>query len=115
MDIILKTMKKPETKFKEKVLRDLASIPNSWFTKIQQVGIRGTPDIMGVVAGIFVGIELKATLKSKSDMLQEYNINAINKAGGVGVFVYPETWDVTFQELQKIASQMNDDGVKYLS
>lgn len=108
-------MKKPETKFKERVLHDLASLQNSWFTKIQQVGIRGTPDIIGVISGVFVAIELKASKRSKHDMLQEYNITSIVRSGGVGVVVYPETWAATYADLQKISSQMEEDGIKYLS
>lgn len=39
--------KKPETIFKEKALEELREIKNSYWMKIQQVAIRGVPDIIG--------------------------------------------------------------------
>ena len=81
---------KAETKFKEVFLRALALIPNVWCEKIQQVGKRGTPDILACVGGRFVAIELKKDAKSKPDKLQQHKLKKITGAGGVSFVASPE-------------------------
>lgn len=83
---------KAETKFKVKVLRDLRQVPCAWFSKIQQVGIRGTPDILGCVNGHFIALELKASRASKVDALQFFTLEAINKAGGYARIMHPDNF-----------------------
>lgn len=86
-------MKKAETIFKEKVLSDLKRLSNAWFTKVQQVCIHGTPDIIGVVCGFFIAIELKAKEKDRPDNMQAYTLDKIRLCGCGLVFVaYPENW-----------------------
>jgi len=97
-------LKKAETRLKERCLTDLRKLPNSWWVKIQQVVIRGTPDILGVKDGIFVAIELKSDKNDVHDSrfkLQEYNLNCIGAAGGLVFVAHPENWD---EVLAKIAS-----------
>ena len=84
--------KKPETAFRLKVQRRLDEVPNSWWESIQQRTIRGTPDIIGCVNGVFVGIELK-TSKGKLSALQAHKIVKIREAGGIGVCLKPEELD----------------------
>lgn len=81
----------PETRFKEKVLRDLRAIPGVWAEKIQQVSIKGTPDILACVCGIFFAIELK-TDSGKLEKLQEHKLRLIAKAGGGAMVATPSTW-----------------------
>lgn len=81
--------KKPETKFREKVDRLLKTVPNSYFESIQQKSIRGTPDKIGCVAGLFVGLELKADEKSDVTELQRYKIFKFREAGGIAEVVHP--------------------------
>jgi len=89
-----------ETQFKVKVLARIRKIPNSWFEKIQQYSISGTPDILGVVNGVFVALELKKAEKSPITRLQLYNIERINSAGGVGIVLHPGNLDETIQKLE---------------
>lgn len=93
-----------ETRFKIKVRKDLEALRRGtkrlWFTKTQQVSLRGTPDFLMCVGGIFVAIELKRTDKLKADPLQENNINKINEAKGIGLVVGPENWKDTLQVLK---------------
>lgn len=88
-----------ETAFKKKVLAFLKTLPMTWYVKIQQVAIRGTPDIIACIKGVFVAIELKASDDAPISLLQEFNIAAINRAGGVGLVVTPETWHTDRQML----------------
>ena len=85
-------MKGLETVFKEKILPLIRKLPNTWAVKIQQRSIRGTPDIIICVSGMFVALELKKSQKEKPDPLQDHNLLQINKAGGLGLKVYPENW-----------------------
>lgn len=86
-------MKKDETKFKEVFLRALRTLPNVWFEKVQQVGKRGTPDILACVNGRFVAIELKKDAKAKVDRLQEHKLNLIAQSGGMSFVAYPDNFE----------------------
>lgn len=92
-----------ETKFKEKIRPILEALPNTWVVKIQQQAIRGTPDLILCIRGKFVALELKRCTKSKPDRLQEYTLNKIIDAGGIGLVVSPENWKETFNFLREIA------------
>ena len=71
-------------------MKALNQLPNVWAEKIQQVGKRGTPDILACISGRFVGIELKKSGKETTDRLQHHKLGLIEKAGGVGLVAYPE-------------------------
>lgn len=77
----------PETRFKNRVMKRLKALPGTWWEKIQQVGKRGTPDILGCVRcakcdrGIFVALELK-TNEGVLAAIQEAKLDDIGKAGG---------------------------------
>ena len=85
---------KPETVFRQKVTKWLeANLPGSWFESIQQIAIRGTPDLLGCVRGRFVALELKASETSPVQELQKLKLERIASAGGVALLVYPENWE----------------------
>lgn len=86
-------MKKPETKFKEKVLPQLKKL--GYFVKIQQASIVGTPDILGTINGVFIAIELK-TNEGKASQIQELNLLKVLKAGGIALEVSPKNWAKTY-------------------
>lgn len=94
---------KKETLFRARITPKLKALPNSTWFSIQQVGIRGTPDILGCIAGMFVGLELKATAKSPVSKLQEHHLKNIREAGGIGVVVYPENWGAVYATLESIS------------
>lgn len=95
-----------ETVFKKKVMSFLKTLPLTWFVKIQQVALRGTPDILACINGVFIALELKASNESPISLLQEFNLASIKKAGGVGLVVTPETW---FTDRQVLASLSKTD------
>lgn len=83
----------PETKFKVNIVRPaLNKISNSYFEKIQQVAIHGTPDFLGCVHGYFVALELKKNSLAKLSALQEYTLKRVESAGGIGLVAYPDNW-----------------------
>ena len=96
-------MKKPETKLKEIVMRDLRAV-GAWVEKIQQVGIVGTPDLLICLNGRFIGIELKKDEVSKIEKTQVLKLRKIKKANGQAYIVTPENWQKTF-ELIKLISE----------
>lgn len=96
--------KKPETVFKERIQPRLKALPNSWWEKIQQVVIRGTPDIIGCVSGVFVALELKMSEKAPIEPLQIHKLRKIEKAGGMAFIVYPENWEDVYMQLEILAN-----------
>lgn len=95
--------KKPETKFKEKIKPLLDALPNTWFVKIQQKSLRGTPDYLMCVNGNFVAMELKNSEDEEPDELQKYNLRKIRHSNGLGLVVFPENWDKVYDVLFKLA------------
>ena len=100
--------KQPETRFKEKIFPILKKLPNSWWMKTQMMALLGIPDLIGVVNGRFVALELK---KARKDALCTHGrvrlqgkiLLEIRNAGGFGEFCYPENWDEIHLELSKLA------------
>jgi len=93
-----------ETKFKIKFMKKLALIPNSWWVKIQQVVIRGTPDIIGCVNGKFIALELKKDDKAHIDALQSHNLMRIHyTAKGHAHVIFPSNADEILQLLKEIS------------
>jgi hypothetical protein len=87
-----------ETKFKMKVQSRLSQIPGVWHVKIQQVALRGVPDMLICYKGKFFAWELK-TLKGRVSDLQRYVLNNITKAGGIARVVTPDNLDECIEEL----------------
>ena len=52
----------------------------------------GVPDILCCCNGRFIAIEVKAS-NGKPSLLQLYNLNKIDEAGGFGILLYPNMWD----------------------
>lgn len=91
-----KSLKKAETKFKERVQADLGKLRNCWFVKIQQVSIRGIPDFLLCINGTFIAIELKRSEDATRNALQDWTLQCIAHAGGLGFVVFPENWEETY-------------------
>lgn len=71
-------------------------------TKVQQVAIRGDPDLFIVCNGRAVAMELKRDVFQAPDPLQAYKLRGIEAAGGYGLVVSPETWIVAYDFLTKL-------------
>ena len=90
--------KQPETLFKERVVRRLKEIPGLWVEKIQQVGIRGTPDLLICYRGYFIAWELK-TDRGRVEPLQQFKLDEIEKSGGIARIVRPKNLGLHLAEL----------------
>lgn len=92
-------MKKDETKFKERVIKDLKALPNCHHFKISDRVTRGIPDFLVCLNGRFVALELK-TGKGKLDALQELTIQKIVGSKGFALAVTPESWPEVYKHLK---------------
>ena len=102
---------KPETRFRNASVNPfIKRLKNTWAATIQQQSICGTPDKLLCVRGRFVGLELKAR-GGRLTKLQEYNLNLIEKAGGVAIVADPDNWESVKVQLLKL-DQGEDDGRK---
>jgi Holliday junction resolvase len=99
---------KPETRFRRRLVKELQKLPRVMLFSIQQAGIRGTPDILACVNGVFVAIEVKASLISKPSALQSYNIQKIKEACGVGMVIFPENFASQLELIKEIAYGKTD-------
>jgi hypothetical protein len=97
--------KKPETTFKERCQADLKTVDNLWCLKTNEVAVRGIPDLLMCVNGIFVAVELKKSSKDKAVALQSYIGERIKtKAKGLFYVACPETWPRVLMDIRRIAS-----------
>lgn len=96
--------KKPETKFQERVLKDLKKRKLAgkklFFTKISQRSIRGIPDLYILANGHPFHLELKIP-GGKVDGLQAYRIEEIRYAGGFSYVVQPHEWLAVLTEIDR--------------
>lgn len=96
--------RQPEGRFvRERMLKDLRSLPRAWFERVQQQSLRGTPDVLGCLNSRFVALEAKRGPGEKPTELQLYKLRLIEQAGGFAAVPNPENWDDIFAELQEIA------------
>jgi len=100
---------KAESKFRQsQVWPFLKTLKNSFFTAIQQVSIRGTPDYIGCARGRFIGLELK-TDEGTIDPLQQHTLDQIEKSGGVSIIARPSTWPTVKAKLRQLDEGVLDD------
>jgi len=86
-------MNKPEKRLKERVTRHLKKLDNCWFFKTDEGSVRGIPDIIGCIEGLFFAIELKhmrAKPDKRRESLQKLTLRQIRMAGGLGYFKVDE-------------------------
>ncbi len=102
---------KRETTFKEKVVKYLKTLPNCWHVKTQQMTLRGTPDLLICLNGLFIGMELKDVGK-KPTPLQQYSLDGITNAGGLGLGVSLENWGLVQEALLAISQGKVYDRVR---
>jgi len=62
----------------------------------------GIPDLLVCCNGYFLGIELKAS-KGKPSDLQLYNLRQIEKAGGIGMILYPKHFEQFKEFIERLS------------
>lgn len=84
-----------EKNFENKVKKFLKE-EHCWFIKYWGGGEftkAGVPDVLCCCNGTFLGIEIKAPNGRPSE-LQIHNLKKIDEAGGMGIMLYPNQFDV---------------------
>jgi Holliday junction resolvase len=96
----------PEGKVKRKVT-ELLKKHGVWyfFPANNGFGKAGIPDIIAIVDGHFVGVEVKANKSSKPTALQIKCGEEIEKAGGTWMVVFDE---ITLQVLEAVIQNRKD-------
>lgn len=90
-----------EANFQKKIIKYLESVDAYVFKhNASAISKAGVPDIICCYKGLFIGVEVKKDNKSKPTELQKYNLNKINKCGGVGIVLRPDKFEL-FKELIK--------------
>jgi hypothetical protein len=93
---------KRETLFRSNtVIPFLDTLKNTAYFPIQQKAIRGDPDFMLCVHGVFVALELKAE-DGDADPLQRYKLEQIKRAKGVALIARPSNWPEIKLVLEKL-------------
>lgn len=96
---------KPETVFWRRIKPLLEALPNTFVERVQQVSIRGTPDVFLCVNGWFVVLELKRDEDEEPDKLQQFKLNCVTNARGVAIVCCPENWESVFSYLKELACE----------
>ncbi len=99
---------KPETLFRQRVMRDLKTLPLTAIFPIQQRSIIGDPDIILCMVGLFIALELKSKM-GKASKLQEHKLQAVRNACGVSFLVFPDNWDEVFLSLRHLSQRNAND------
>lgn len=95
-----------EKSYENKIKRHLNTLPKCWFFKVFGNGFQkaGVPDIVGVLNGRFMAIEVKSEI-GKPSPLQLKIIELINDAGGYATVTKPSGYDKLVHELEVILSE----------
>ena len=87
----------------------LKALKNIHFFSIQQQSLCGHPDILMVLNGWFVALELKSE-NGKPRPLQQYHLDEVEKAGGISIYANEENWEdvkILLTEISKGEGQWN--------
>jgi len=96
-----------EKDFQKKVKKYIDGLNKGWFFTKEALAIRGIPDIIGLVNGRFVALELKRSIKEANKntgriVLQKFIIKKVINCGGYATLVYPENWEDIQEELRNL-------------
>ena len=73
------------------------------------VSLRGIPDYLICIDEQFLAIELKSGKDARRNPLQEFTLEAIAAAGGIGLIVFPENWKATQEFLREMIKEGDDE------
>lgn len=94
---------KPETTFRARIRPLIERLPRTLVISIQQVAVRGVPDLSIICNGHSVWLELKATAKDRATPLQLHCLRGIAAAGGYAMVVKPDNWEAAYAFLQLLS------------
>lgn len=94
----------PEKQFENEIKKFLKTLTKTWFFKVWSgpYSKSGIPDIIGIVNGHFIALEVKAENGHPTE-LQKLNITLIKQAGGYARIVYPKDFEILKGELLELS------------
>lgn len=96
-----------ESTFQKKLIEQLKRIPCSYWVKVSQRAVRGTPDILGHINGLFVALELKRDRHEKPTALQRLALQQIARGDGIAFVVHPENAESILKFLKAMGKLRN--------
>lgn len=96
-----------ESKFKNRVMKDLKAIEGMFVFSKEAKSLRGYPDIIGCYRGHFFGWELKrsaseARKRTGRIVLQQHILKLIQQSGGIGEIVHPDNYEEKLTALLQV-------------
>ena len=91
-------MPRKEATLTRNILALFRQLPNSWFERVEQQSICGTPDILGCYQGQMVAIEVK-TKKGRLSKLQQHKLGKIERAGGLALVLNEDNFFDWYERL----------------
>lgn len=101
---------KRETAFRKRVLKDLKTVEKTIIFSIQQVALRGDPDLILGVNGLMVTLELKDD-DGIASPLQLHRAKRVKDANCISYIVYPEDWPMVFRFIVKLSKLGPKNGI----
>ena len=98
--------KSKEARLKQLIIKRLNKIPGSYWERVEQVSIRGTPDIVGCFLGRSYWIEVKTQITntpSKRERLQLYKLKKAMEANAACIVMTETNWKMICRRLETIA------------
>jgi len=97
---------KPENVFRNNtVVPFIRTLEHTVFFSIQQVSLRGHPDLFLCCRGLFIVLELK-DLAGKASKLQKYWMRKVLTCGGIAIIVDRSNW----KEVKKLLNWIDKGG-----
>lgn len=92
-----------EKEFENDIKKYLDKLPRCWYFKFWAgpYSKSGIPDIIALINGKFVAIEVKAP-NGRATELQKRNIRIINESGGYGIILYPKDFNKFKGEIEEL-------------
>jgi len=102
-----------ESAFERRCIEELRKIGGYWPDKADALSIRGLPDRVGCVMGVFVALEFKKSLaetrkRTGRIVLQEKTLQDIRANGGLAFMVCPENWEQVRTTIILEAGRLNE-------
>ena len=95
--------KQKEASFRDRAMKFIRALPNTWSVRIEQQSVHGTPDCLICMNGSFVAIEFKRSEKAPITALQTYTLEKISLAKGAAFIACPENWEIIASVLLQFA------------
>ena len=83
------------------MMKAIRSIPGSYWFRIESPSTgSGTPDVIGLIRGVFIAIECKRSKREKPTKIQQFVLQSIADNGGIAIVANQDNFRVILEGLQ---------------